>query len=541
MNWAYWLHTGWMLASAPSAVAFHRATQRVAQSQADLLMTCLRDNADTAFGREFDFRTIETPRDFQKRLPLASYETYANAVGRIAMGEANVLTHEPVLLLEPTSGTTSGEKLIPYTAGLRSQFQNGIGPWIANLLHRRPGLRTGRMYWSITPALGPRRMTTGGIPIGFDDDTAYLGMIERFAAGRLLATPPSLSRIHDVQAFRFATLVHLLRAENLTLISIWNPSFLPSLLRAMDASFERLCHAIRAGNGDMAADELRADALMGIWRNGGSISDRLRAIWPKLQLISCWADAAAATHVPELRVLFPQVELQPKGLIATEAFVSFPLFDHVGAALALRSHFFEFQEVSNGGVCRLAHELERGGKYRIVVTTAGGLYRYQLRDEVEVVDFLEQCPLLRFLGKVDQVCDLVGEKLAEPFVRSVLERLWRLHDCRPRFALVVPVAGRPPHYRLYVQGVPAGPHWRQDLQSALEENPYYRHACAIGQLGAVDVCLLGDDIDAGQRYELGCVNLGQKLGNIKPTTLDVRPGWERVFDTPSTDERHGVQ
>src|SRR5205085_4734172 len=137
-----------------------------------------------------------------------------------------------------------------------------------------------------------------------------------------------------------------------------------------------------------------ARCLLRMRFSSASWSEPLRRIWPRLALISCWADAAAGQFLAELRQLFPEVEIQPKGLLATEGFVSFPLTDKPGAALALRCHFFEFEEL--GGRCRLAHELDRGGRYRVVVTTAGGLYRYQLGDEVEVVGFLHQCPLIRF-------------------------------------------------------------------------------------------------------------------------------------------------
>src|SRR5207244_10027784 len=99
-------------------------------------------------------------------------------------------------------------------------------------------------------------------------------------------------------------------------------------------------------------DSLRADRLAGVLRSTMPWAERLRRLWPRLALISCWADAAAAQFLSELRELFPEVEVQPKGLLATEAFVSFPLLDHSGAALALRSHFFEFEE-HGGGRCRL--------------------------------------------------------------------------------------------------------------------------------------------------------------------------------------------
>ena len=530
MNWAYWLNTGWMLACAPAARKFHEATRDVARTQADLLREMLDTNRDTAIGRQFDFASLRDPMAFLQCVPLATYETYADAVGRIAQGEPNVLTREPVTLLEPTSGSTSGEKLIPYTTGLRKQFQAGIAPWIANLLHQRPGLRNGRAYWSISPALGQRH-TTGGIPIGFDDDTAYLGLAERLAVSHILATPPTLSRISDLDEFRYATLLHLLRADDLALISIWSPTFLTALLHPLKDWLDRLCHDIQQGGHDLPAEPRRAEAVMHAWRTGG-----VRAIWPNLQLISCWADAGAALHVPPLRALFPQVEVQPKGLIATEAFVSLPLVDQDGAALSVRSHFFEFQEAD--GRCRLAHEVERGGRYRVVVTTAGGLYRYQLRDEVEIVGFVEQCPLVRFLGKADLVSDLCGEKLAEPFVRAALERLWHKNNARPRFQLLVPVQGAPPRYRLYVQRVPEAGAWQGDLQAELEQNPHYRYAIGLGQLAAVEIRVLNDEVDGWTLYEAGCVARGRKLGNIKPTAIDVRFGWEKDFELHCTGNQH---
>lgn len=519
MNAAYWLNTAWMLASAPSAYAFHRATERVAESQSALLRQMLDENRDTEFGRRHWFASITSPAEYQSRVPLATYDDIADAIGRIAAGERNVLTREPVTLLEPTSGTSGGEKLIPYTASLRRQFQQGIAPWIANLLHHRPALRSGRAYWSISPAFGARRLTSGGIPIGFEDDTAYLGLFERFAASRLLAVPPSVAQCTELDAFRYQTLLHLLQADDLRLISVWNPTFLTVLLRSMDGWIERLCDDLKH------IHPARADAVRSTCRTGNR-AEQLRAIWPKLALISCWTDAAAASYLPELRAIFPHVEIQPKGLIATEGFVSLPLFDQPGAALAIRSHFFEFQELDDLR-CRLAHELDRGGRYRVILTTGGGLYRYQLRDEVEVVGFLKQCPLLRFFGKSDLVSDMVGEKLAEPFVRAAIDRVWQARGIRPSFALLVPIRDTPPRYRLYVQGV-ADLDLQTDVQAALEANPHYRYACGLGQLAPVEIAIL-DGSDGWQRYERGCLARGQKLGNIKPVALDPRPGWETLF------------
>jgi hypothetical protein len=275
-----------------------------------------------------------------------------------------------------------------------------------------------------------------------------------------------------------------------------------------------------------------------MFRDTDALPERLRQIWPRLALISCWADAAAAYFVPELRALFPGVEIQPKGLLATEGFVSLPLVGRPAAALALRCHFFEFEEggsLEEPARCRLAHELERGGVYRVVLTTGGGLYRYRLRDEVAVVGFEGRSPLLRFLGRPDRVSDLVGEKLAEPHVRSVLDRVFAAHGLRPRFALLTPALGRPPHYRLYLQG-PDAELTRSllaDLQAGLEENHHYRYAVGLGQLAPVEAHVLAPDGEPAWRiYERRCLARGQKCGDIKPAALDPWTGWPDEFAAP---------
>ncbi len=408
MSTAWLLNTAWMLSCAREAARFHRATRRVAESQAELLADILRANRDTQFGRANAFERIRDPRDYQRAVPPSRYEDYADRIKQIADGVPNVLTREPVTLLEPTSGTTGGEKLIPYTASLRRQFQRAVAAWVADLFRARPAVRRGRAYWSLSPALGPPRRTAGGIPVGFEDDAAYLGALEQVAVRRLLVAPPSAGRPTDMDAFRYATLHSLLDAADLALISVWSPTFLTALFNHFEEWGERLCADV--GRGSPA----RAAALKRIFRSHVPLSEKLRLAWPRLALISCWADAASAGFLPELRALFPGVEVQPKGLLATEGVVSLPLIGREGGALAIRSHVFEFEEAeSPEGRFRLAHDVDRGGRYRVVLTTGGGLYRYALRDEVEAAGFLRQCPLLRFLGKCDRISDLVGEKLAE--------------------------------------------------------------------------------------------------------------------------------
>ena len=68
-------------------------------------------------------------------------------------------------------------------------------------------------------------------------------------------------------------------------------------------------------------DPARAAFLSRILQADAPWCDRLRRIWPRLALISCWTDAAAASFLPDLQSLFPGVEIQPKGLLATSSMI----------------------------------------------------------------------------------------------------------------------------------------------------------------------------------------------------------------------------
>ncbi|HWI60922.1 MAG TPA: GH3 auxin-responsive promoter family protein, partial [Symbiobacteriaceae bacterium] len=407
----------------------------MADTQERYLLDLVRRNAGTEFGRAHGFDRIRSVADYQAAVPLSTYEDYREAVTAIGAGRPGVLTAEPVLLLELTSGSTSATKQIPYTASLKADFQRAIAPWIADLyLHDRRLLR-GQSYWSVSPVARRNQRTPGGLPIGFEDDAEYLGGIQRRLMQTLMAVPSAVRFIADMDAFRYATLLCLVRSRSLGLISVWNPTFLTLLLERLPEWLPQIAADIRAGSltCDVPADVRAALVAPPDPDRAGEVlaagPDPAR-LWPDLRLVSCWLDANSAPYGPAIAGRFPQARLQGKGLLATEGFVSFPLVGHEGAALAVRSHFFEFLP-EGGGAPALAHQLERGARYSVVLTTSGGLYRYQLHDRVKVTGYIGQCPLLRFLGKESHVSDRFGEKVNEAHVAAALdfERAFAMVAC----------------------------------------------------------------------------------------------------------------
>lgn len=538
----------WYLSCLREARAFHRGLDAVAATQERLLLEMLRANRFTTFGQEHGFARIGSVREYQQALPLRDYQDFVPLIERIRRGETNVLTAEPVLLLEPTGGSSGGSKLIPYTAGIKRQFQRGIAPWIADLFRNHPGLLNGESYWSVTPVVTRAAVEQGTVPIGFEDDSEYVGGLGKWLVRAVQAVPEELKQVSDMESFWYLTLLLLLRSRDLTLISIWNPTFLTILDQHLQRWWLRLADDIASGGLTLPlplepalAEKLRRQHRPDSRRGaeirracvaGASRAEVYRLLWPHLRLLSCWQDGAAAALAPaqELGRLFPEVTVQGKGLIATEGFFTLPLSGVTGCLPAIRSHFLEFLPEDGGGI-RLLHELEADRTYSLVVTTAGGLYRYRMHDLVRVTGFFRGAPLLRFVGKEGHISDRFGEKLHEEHVRTVLDRTATRIRLNTKFSLLA-FEGQPtPGYVYFVEDGPSTD--EQLLQAAalidelLKENFHYRYCRDLGQLAAVQVFRI--DGDGQLCYIKACCQRGQRLGDVKPLALQRVSGWCEIF------------
>jgi hypothetical protein len=240
------------------------------------------------------------------------------------------------------------------------------------------------------------------------------------------------------------------------------------------------------------------------------------------------------------------VEIQPKGLIATEAIFSIPLRGQKAGVLAVNSHFFEFIELSSGDTgewgasdTKLAHELGVGKLYSVIVTTGGGLYRYHMQDCIEVIGHLKQCPVIVFVGKSDKVVDICGEKLNERFAAGVLEEAFAKYRDRPSFFMLAPCLDpqdRSYHYSLFLQlGKTAAADNRMlaglnnDIELRLRMNFHYDYCRKLSQLQPLRIFLISPESNAMSDYLQHRNQQGQRLGSIKPAVVDRGMNWHEIF------------
>ena len=476
----------WQVRLRESAHREARAWQSPRRAQEEVLSRFLERNRDSAYGLAHGYATIESIEDYQNQVPIVSYDDLRPWVDRICAGENGVLTADPVLFVEGTSGSTGRAKYVPYTETLLAEFRGGIHAWLADLFETYPSILSGTQYWSISPLVRRACQTDGGVPIGIDNDLEYLDALGQRVLSSAMAVSPAVGELPDLASVQEATLETLKRDPELRFISVWSPTFLTLLL-------------------DQLEDE------------------DPQALWPKLQVVSCWADGASAILAEQLQQRLPWVDVQGKGLLATEGIVTIPLSGRPAARPLLTGHFLEF--VDGDGKARLIDELAVGARYDVVLTTGAGFARYALGDRVEVV----APDAIRFVGRAGQVSDLCGEKLGEVLVAETLQDT-TVRGPFPGFALLAPETHPAPHYALYVDAteemraeVDA---FAERVEARLRSSLHYDYCRSLGQLQPVrGVCVP----NAESLHLARCVDEGQRAGDVKPPALDCNIGWGERF------------
>jgi hypothetical protein len=508
--------TGWaaiLRAARAERDTFRQACAQPRATQLALLKRILERGAASAFGRAHGFEGLDSLAAFRRQVPVRGYDGFKPWIDRVAAGEGAVLTAEPVIAFEETGGSRSGRKLVPYTQASLQGFRSAVLPWLGDLADRRPATFAGRAYVAISPAARAPRSTAGGIPIGMPSEGAYLGEGLMAALESVLALAPEVAGILDIDCWRFVTLRSLLAAADLSFVSVWSPTFLLSLIQALPALLEPLARSLHDGTIEgspirspvFAPDPERARLI-----SAAAARDPIdtRRIWPQLCMVSAWADGASRPYAQRLREMFPHAQLQPKGLLATEGAVSIPWSGPNGAVPALTSAFLEF--IGDDGRVLLCDELREGEGYRVVMTTPGGLYRYDLGDRLRCCAFDHGLPRLEFIGRAGVATDIVGEKLTEGFVADVLSRVGAQ-------ACLAPRATATPFYELLVEAPRDNVRLlAASVEQRLRENPQYAYARTIGQLGPVVPRAVERLLDRYLAFE---ADRGRRLADIKPPIL----------------------
>ena len=368
-----------------------------------------------------------------------------------------------------TSGTTNRPKTIPVTREALHDYREGWTIWgiqafDAHFDHLRRGLRPILQLasdWreSVTPS---------GIPCG-----AITGLTAHMQNPLIRLTycmPVAGARIKDIESKYYIALRHSVHRDLGATIAA-NPSTLLAIARLGDREKATLIRDYADGTIDrkweIPADVRAALPRRSRWKRR-NVAKRLDAIvnktgrlfpkdyWPNLSFLANWTGGTMGAYLQGYPDVFGTRPVRDVGLIASEGRMTIPIDDGTAAGiLDIRHHYFEFIPEDQGDreepETVEATDLIEGRRYFILLTTAGGLYRYQIHDLVRCVGFHGKAPLLEFLNKGAHFSSLTGEKLSEFQVVAAANEAQEQLGLRLTSSLLLPCWADPPFYTLLVE------------------------------------------------------------------------------------------
>jgi len=478
-------------------------------------------------GRDSGIRPGDSWEQVTARLSSSHYRDYQDDLERQRREHTQRLIDSPISRYQPTSGSTSAIKWIPYTRAFLAELDRAISPWIGDLYRQYPQIAQGSHYWSLSWIPSALRDASSA---DLNDDMQLMSLGKRLIAGLTQTAPPGIALAGSADDSLFATLAFLAADARLSVMSIWSPTFGLGLLEQLGHCREELAEALARGHWG------RRSAAMAALRcpRSSAAAQRLRAwdgtadpaffaeLWPQLALVSAWDTAAAAPWAQRLHRLLPQARFQGKGLWATEGVVTLPFRGRY--PLAYRSHVYEFEDLDSGRILP-PWALRQGQQVMPLLTTGSGFARYRMNDVLEVSSHWRTLPCFRFLGRNDGV-DLVGEKISATLAQTVLDRL----DYAGRLPITLLAlddssGGRPGYVLLLEssaeQSLPALQSLAQQLENGLLDNFHYRLARDLGQLAPAR-CIAQPHMR--QLYLEQARARGMLEGNIKLEALRHWPG-----------------
>src|SRR4051812_18975113 len=198
---------------------FQESSHDATEAQRRKLLGIIRANRDTAYGRAHGFASINDVDDYQRNVPINSYESLSPYIDRMADGETNILTAESPLMFAQTSGTTGKQKLIPVTSSSLAEYNHAVQTHTWRTIEAHPASAEGQFL--VTSSRDVEGRTAAGIPYG-----AMSGFVIRRQPALVrsrFVLPYEVSLVKQIELKYYLTLRLALEAP-MTAFSTLNPS-----------------------------------------------------------------------------------------------------------------------------------------------------------------------------------------------------------------------------------------------------------------------------------------------------------------------------
>ena len=348
--------------------------------QEQQLMRLLDDAADTEWGRQYDYASISTISDYQKRVPISTYEDIKPYVERMIKGERDVLWQGKTKWFAKSSGTTSDKsKFIP------------VSKESLEVCHLQGGKDILTFFAANVPdtnVFSGKMLTLGGSHQASDlNDASRVGDLSSiylenvpFMAELFRTPPPEIALLSDFEE-KLKRIAEFAVKENVTSlfgVPSWNMVLLRHIL-----------------------EYTGANTISEVWPNlemfahGGISFDPYREQYKKL--------------IPSPQMNYIETYNASEGFFAIQD----DLKDKGMLLMLDYGVFYEFISMKEFGsdnpTLLTVKDVQLGVNYAIVISTNSGLWRYVIGDTVKFTSLYAHKIVIT--GRTTQFINAFGEEV----------------------------------------------------------------------------------------------------------------------------------
>jgi len=360
-----------------------------------ILTKIIKEVRDSEYGRAVGFDHVKSFADFQRYVPIVTYEDLRPYIERMLSGQPRILSQSPVIVWASTSGPDSKPKLVPYTEPFIRLYRKANFRLFREIFWRHPQVFLGKII------VLAGRGEVGKTPVGLTIGSASGLMLRRLNAPARMILAYRGEQVDEVcDENRFAHIAGFCRTQDIRCILATSPTFIFGLLEELNERF------------DASNEEL---------------GKTVQKLWPNLRLICCPTGGYAGWHVRQLQSILPNTEIWDTGLGATEGHFTctMRLPEPVGLPNSAEYILELIEPSSNHGrtveQTWQVEEAETGRVYELVISAINGFLRYRMGDLVVPEDYgNHRC--LRFHGRVVPEQSKFGERITDSQLRTAVER-----------------------------------------------------------------------------------------------------------------------
>ena len=375
--------------------------------QNELLTNLLELSKNTEIGQKYDFKSITSYREFAKRVPVSTYESYHDLIERSRKGEQNIFWHKPIKWFAKSSGTTNTKsKFIPVSNASLEDCHYAAGKdLLCMYLNNNPD----------SELFNGKNLRLGGSKELYEENGTIFGDLSAI----LIDNMPFWAEFSSTPS------------NKVSLMSDWEPK----MQAIVDESIKENVTSLAGVPSWMLV------FLNNVLETTGY--SNVLELWPNLEVYFHGG------------VSFKPYEKQYKKIIPSSSFKYYETYNASEGFFAIQDQndsdellfmldygiFYEFIPMDTYGTKNEKviplFEVEKGKNYAMIITTNSGLWRYKIGDTVRFtcIDPYR----IKVTGRTKHFINVFGEELIIENTDQALKSVSQKIGCEIRDYTVAPV------------------------------------------------------------------------------------------------------